>query len=336
MRILLVGNDDPELEVAAERLAAAGFEVARAYSSAGALAQLTEEWRPVVITDEQTPDMHGIVFIEALRERSFDDMYVIMLTASADFDQERGYIAGVDDYLARSAPDIELFARVRAAFNTLALRRSLTAAESEPEESARVDPQSGACAPRELTRRLQLEIRRAQRYGRQISVVVIHVSGECGACPAPEILRDLVRTIEVNARANVDWVGRMENASAAFVLALPEAAIVDAPAIMERVLNALRGVATSSGARLAFEAGLAALDRTTAEGVQIDAGELLEAAERCLKCPGHVGDEQLLAVQRSVGSHVAIACRHGYVVDSQCSMKGAGDPDAQKQPYLPG
>ena len=51
--------------------------------------------------------------------------YIIMLTMrEASVDYERGYVAGVDDYLDKSVPDAELFARITAAFNTLALRRS--------------------------------------------------------------------------------------------------------------------------------------------------------------------------------------------------------------------
>jgi hypothetical protein len=48
---------------------------------------------------------------------------------------------------------------------------------------------------------------------------------------------------------------------------------------------------------------------------------MLEIAGLCRSCPGRTGPEQLGAVQRSVACHVAIVCRHGYVVDNECSLK---------------
>jgi len=53
----------------------------------------------------------------------------------------------------------------------------------------------------------------------------------------------------------------------------------------------------------------------------VGAAEMLEVAELCRRCPGHSGNEQLAAVQRSVATHAAIVCRHGYVVDSECVLK---------------
>ena len=65
-------------------------------------------------------------------------------------------------------------------------------------------------------------------------------------------------------------------------------------------------------------------------------------AAHCLECPGRAGREQLRSVQRSVACHVAIACRHGYVVDSECSLKASGaavaataEAPAQGVPWRP-
>jgi DNA-binding response OmpR family regulator len=50
-----------------------------------------------------------------------------MLTAlESGSDYESGYEAGVDDYLTKRLPDIELFSRIHTAYRTLNLRRSLT------------------------------------------------------------------------------------------------------------------------------------------------------------------------------------------------------------------
>ena len=54
------------------------------------------------------------------------DTYVIMLTARKDdFDFERGYGAGVDDYLTKGVREPELIARIHAGLHTYSLRVQL-------------------------------------------------------------------------------------------------------------------------------------------------------------------------------------------------------------------
>ncbi|MGH8179337.1 MAG: response regulator [Steroidobacter sp.] len=335
MRILLVDDDELELELMADRLTTAGFQVARAMNGEEALAMLATQWYPLVITDWQMPVMDGVAFTEALRGRGLDETYVIMLTMrGASLDYERGYLAGVDDYLTKKVPDAELFARIHAAFNTLALRRSLNDAQAALEDSVSIDAASGAFAPRELYSKLHSEIQRAQRYGRQLAVISINATDRALTTPTAEILRGVVQTIDTTVRAHVDWVGRVDAAvGATFVAVLPEASVAEAPAIKDRLLNALRRYSASTDAQITFNVGVAAIERSVSAGAQVDATEMLEVAAHCLDCPGRTGQEQLRAVQRSVACHVAIACRHGYVVDSECSLKAAGVAgDAEEVP----
>ena len=74
---------------------------------------------------------------------------------------------------------------------------------------------------------------------------------------------------------------------------------------------------------MSFAFGVAALEDTGQQSPAVDTAEMLEIAGLCRNCPGHTGPEQLGAVQRSVACHVSIVCRHGYVVDNECSLKGA-------------
>lgn len=321
MRILIVDDDELELALMADRISAAGFEVARAGDGAEALRLLGEQWYPVVITDWQMPVMDGIAFTEALRARGIDDTYVIMLTMrESSLDYERGYFAGVDDYLTKTLPDAELFARVHAAFNTLALRRTLKETRAQLASSGPVDLESGALTAAETLQRLHSEVRRAQRYGRMLSVMTVDVrqAGTTAAAATGE-LRGVAQVLRNTIRTHVDWVGRVTEAPAAaiFVVVLPEASPVDGPAIKERLRSALN----SANPGLAFNFGLASLERGGTDGKQVEASELLAVADLCRLCSGHAGPAQLSAVQRSVSCGVTIACRHGYVVESHCTFK---------------
>jgi two-component system, cell cycle response regulator len=328
-RVLLVDDDELELELMADRLAAAGFEVACAQNGEAALQLIEQQWYPLVITDWLMPVMDGIAFTEALRSRGATDTYIIMLTMrEASVDYERGYVAGVDDYLSKRVPDAELFARITAAFNTLALRRSLKEAQAALEQAAAVDTESGAFALRELYTRLHGEIRRAQRYGRKLTLLTLVVSATqrttaLSVALTPEMLRGIVQTIESVVRLQIDWTGRLDSEQgAAFAVVLPESSISEAPRIKERLLDALRRHAEGlETLRLSFAFGVAALDDAGQQSPAIDTVEMLEVAGLCRNCPGRTGPEQLGAVQRSVACHVSIVCRHGYVVDNECSLK---------------
>jgi CheY-like chemotaxis protein len=130
-RILVVDDDELELSLIADRLRARKLEVSQAANGQEALDTLARQWFPVVITDWQMPVMDGLEFTRELRKRGTTDTFVIMLTVlDSSFDYERAYESGVDDYLSKKQPDVELYARIHSAFTTLSLRRELQAARA--------------------------------------------------------------------------------------------------------------------------------------------------------------------------------------------------------------
>lgn len=323
MRILLVDDDELELALMADRIGAAGFEVVNAMNGAEALELLTRQWFPLVITDWQMPVMDGIALTEALRARGVDDTYVIMLTMrESSLDYERGYLAGVDDYLTKRLPDAELFARIHAAFNTLALRRSLKETQAALATSSPLDAQSGAFTRGELLTKLRSELRRAQRYGRMLSVLTLSVREAQQRTPSAPAVKAVVQALQQTIRTHVDWIARLDEATdtPTFAIVLPEAAPGDGPKIKERMRSALSEV-QSRFAGIVFDYGLVSLDRDPGDGKTVEVEDLLAVAELCRICSGHAGPAQLTTVQRSVAAGVTIACRHGYAVESHCTLK---------------
>lgn len=320
-RILLVDDDELELELMANRLAAAGFDVQQAENGAAALRLLDERWYPLIITDWQMPVMDGLTLCETIRARGIDTYIIMLTTREASADYERGYACGIDDYLTKKVPDSELFARINAAFNTLALRRSLKEAREALEQSVPVDVESGAFTPRESTARLRSEIARAERYDRPLSVITVGVRAAASDALQPDFLREVAATLGRVVRAHVDWVGRVQSDSeATFAVVLPEASISDGPAVQERLMSALLKIVESKH-EIALSFGLAALERGGAGSLGVDPAVMLEVAEQCRACGGRIGAEQLEAVKQSVTGHVAIACRHGYAIASECPLR---------------
>jgi hypothetical protein len=149
--------------------------------------------------------------------------------------------------------------------------------------------------------------------------MTINVRAVMGTGVEADDLRSVIRVLQNTIRTHIDWVGRVTEppAAAVFVVVLPEASPVDGPTIKERLRSAL----STGNLSLAFDFGLASLERGGTDGKQVEATELLAVADLCRVCSGHAGPAQLSAVQRSVSSCVTIACRHGYVVESHCTFK---------------
>ena len=102
-----------------------------AADGAQALEVLRREPVPVVVVDWHMPVMDGIEFTERFRAELPGDTYVIMLTARKDdFDFERGYRAGVDDYLTKGVREPELMARIHSGLHTYSLRMQLREARA--------------------------------------------------------------------------------------------------------------------------------------------------------------------------------------------------------------
>lgn len=326
-RILVVEDDALELEAIADRLIGAGFDIQTATNGAEALEHLARQWFPVMITDWQMPVMDGIELTRRLRAQGVADTYIIMLTMrEASPDYEQGYLSGVDDYLTKKLANADLMIRIHAAFATLSLRRTLHETRAALEAALPIDPQSGAFTAAESLMKLNSELRRAQRYGRLLSVMTVAVQSASGAgLPSDETLQAAVAALRRVIRTHIDWIGRIETGpqAAALLVVLPEAAQSDGPAIKARMNQGLAefGAEARGAARVTLEFGFASLDRSRGDGTIIDVHDLVGVAEQCRKCPGQAGAQQLSTVQRSVAAHVGICCRHGYAVDDACALK---------------
>src|SRR3954447_4983932 len=132
LSVLIVDDDELERALIADRLGSRGIKVGEASNGAEALERLAHDRVPVVVVDWHMPVMDGIEFTERFREANPEDAtYVIMLTSrKEDFDFERGYRAGVDDYLTKGVREPELIARIHAGLRTHSLRVQLRAARA--------------------------------------------------------------------------------------------------------------------------------------------------------------------------------------------------------------
>ena len=216
-RILLVDDDELELELMADRLRSLGFETHTVSDGSAALDLLRTQSFPLVITDWQMPRMDGIQMTERLRAEGDNETYIIMLTVLDDASShERGYFAGVDDYLSKRAPDAKIVMAIRAAFKAVEMRRALRAAKEQKSGEAGAD--SGV-----LIDRMRAEVKRAARYHRDLSILVLQLESESGADIGGPVSHAL-KLVTDRIRTDIDFVARYRGADGVHRLAvvLPE------------------------------------------------------------------------------------------------------------------
>jgi PleD family two-component response regulator len=326
-RILLVDDDELELELMADRLKSIGFEVATAANGREALALLERRWFPVVMTDREMPVMGGLELTERLRGRGVDDTYVIMLTVrDSGLDYERGYLAGVDDYLTKKLSDAELLARVQKGFSTSTMRRSLQA-QSQCANDGRIDASSGAYASDYLMASMLTECRRAERYQRNLAILTVGVAIDPtvgGARAAPdEALAPIVDTIRSNIRSHVDWIARASSRddTAVFVAALPEASTADAVGIKCRIQSALRVLAETAGSPIPAPGVVLVRVRGARPGcAETSAGGARRIRGRCGTVPQLPAITRPAAVGRRAGER---RCSGGDLLPAGLCRRGA-------------
>jgi len=202
-RVLLVDDDELELELMADRLRSLGFETHTVSDGSAALDLLRTQSFPLVITDWQMPRMDGIQMTERLRSEGDNETYIIMLTVLDDASShERGYFAGVDDYLSKRAPDAKIVMAIRAAFKAVEMRRALRAAKEQRDGGAIGDTSSGV-----LIDRLRAEVKRAARYKRDLSILVVQLESDSGKSDA-DVMPRAVEIVTGKVRTDIDFVAR--------------------------------------------------------------------------------------------------------------------------------
>lgn len=120
-KILIIEDEQPIREMIAFHLSRAGYEVLEAEDCREGRQILADERPVLALVDWMLPDMSGLELTRLLkRDREYEDLSIIMLTARADeHDKVVGLEGGADDYVTKPFSPRELIARIKAV-----LRRS--------------------------------------------------------------------------------------------------------------------------------------------------------------------------------------------------------------------
>ncbi len=123
LKVLIVDDDPIALEILANFLQVAGYNVELASNGKEALEKLRHYSPRIVISDVDMPEMNGVELCRAIRSRqSIHYTYLILLTSHSDSDSVLlGLDAGADDYLSKPFRREELRLRLEGGRRLLTL-----------------------------------------------------------------------------------------------------------------------------------------------------------------------------------------------------------------------
>ena len=111
--VLLIDDDATLLELLAEHIRMAGYQILMANRGEDGIALALEKQVDLVILDVMMPGMDGWEVCRRLRETS--NVPILMLTAKGEeIDKLRGFHLGVDDYVSKPFSFAEVVARIHA------------------------------------------------------------------------------------------------------------------------------------------------------------------------------------------------------------------------------
>jgi diguanylate cyclase (GGDEF)-like protein len=242
MRILIADDEAVSRLLVKGTLERLGHEVIAVDNGTAAIAALLSSNGPrLAILDWMMPGADGLEVCRAIRQRSEDYVYVILLTArdNAD-DMVIGLDAGADDFLKKPFNAGEMRARLRSGMRVLDFQAGLLDAQEALRHHATLDHLTGLWNRRMILEQLDRELSRVRREHRPLTVGMIDidrfkgVNDAHGHAAGDAVIRETAVAIRSQLR-EYDFVGRYGGEE--FMLLLPGCEAADARRIAERVRN---------------------------------------------------------------------------------------------------
>lgn len=283
-RVLVVDDDPLNLKLMAEALSVEKFDVQQASSGTLAVEKI-ENWHPeLVLLDYGMPGMSGLETLQMLRSKK---NYVAVIFVSANTEQELIVDClggGADDYIRKPFRFGELVSRVKVRFRIKDLNDQLQVANAKLQELAVTDDLTGLFNMRQMYDKIDFELRRAKRYDRVVSCIMMDIDHFKEVNDTHDhlfgsfVIKELGGLIRKNMR-DVDFAARYGGDE--FLIVLTETTDAGTYTFTERLRSLIEN--------FTFDDGKATLKRTCSFGyavsdpkTTIDARELVRQADHAL------------------------------------------------------
>lgn len=266
---VLIADDSPTTRFALRKnLDDWGYEVVEASDGEEAWRALLSSDPPrIAILDWVMPGIEGVEICRRLTERLGDPLiYTILLTAKTEREELIFALEnGAHNFQSKPIAPEELRSHVSVGKRLVEADDRLKEYSAEMERLATIDSLTDVLNRRRFFQLAQKELRRAVRYGRELSVLMVDIdyfkkiNDTYGHAVGDEALRCVATACHQGLREN-DLFGRLGGEE--FAALLPETPIASAESVAERLRMAVEAavVASSQGeVKMTASIGVAAL-----------------------------------------------------------------------------
>jgi two-component system cell cycle response regulator len=240
VRVLIVDDDEGYRMYLRTLVRRLGCHVATADDGADALAKLGVGAFDMLLSDLEMPKLNGLDLIEHVRAQSgVGSIYAVMITSRGDVQSKVEALArGYDDFLPKSAVEVEVAARIDAARRMLDRERIRNEEIERWRALAMRDELTGVGTRRTFVDRTASVL----AEGRQTAVLLFdlddfkHINDTHGHLTGDRILRD-VGSLLLNNTRREDVVARYGGDE--FVLLIPDIDLAEARSIADRLASDL-------------------------------------------------------------------------------------------------
>jgi diguanylate cyclase (GGDEF)-like protein len=293
-KILVIDSDADSLEIILQPLRWEHYD-ARGVASGQEALELMTTWVPnIVILDWMTSDASGIEMVRTFRAKH-PHMSCIFISGNNTTESIiEALDSGCDDYIIKPFVPLELLARIRTHFRIRDLHAELLHANQMLVELVDTDDLTGLFNMRSLYQRLDFEMERGKRFGREVCVIMMdmdyfktvndghdHLFGSFVLSEIGKIIKTNTRNIDIPARYGGDE----------FLVVLTEVDNKGAMLFCERLRSSIEKHTFVNGddsIKLTISLGFA----ITALGENITPKELVRRADHALYEAKHSGRNQ--------------------------------------------
>lgn len=293
-KILVIDEDADSREIILEPLRWEHYDV-RGVSSAEEAQKLMETWVPnIIILDWMIPGVSGIQVLQNVQQQHPHVSCIFISGNSSTESIIEALDSGADDYIVKPFVPLELLARIRTHFRIRDLHAQLLFANERLKELVDIDDLTGLYNMRSLYQRLEFELERGKRFGREVCVIMMdmdyfktvndghdHLFGSFVLSEVGKIIKANTRNIDIPARYGGDE----------FLVVLMEVDQHGALQFCERLRKAIENRTFCNGndsINLTTSLGFA----ITTPGEHITARELVRRADHALYESKYAGRNQ--------------------------------------------
>ncbi len=293
-RILIADDDSAFRKVLVRRAKRMGLSVVEAEDGQQAIDELRKGAFDLMLLDLRMPNYTGLEVVQAAQEID-PDLQAVILTASATIETAvEALRAGVYDYLIKPLESLaELEITLTRALEHRYLIKENARLFAEVQRLAVTDPLTGLYNRHKFDEAIEVEVERARRYSRPLSLIMIdldglkgindrygHPAGDKALKLVAEAIQNQIRTIDLPARIGGDE----------FLVILPEADLEAATLVAQRMCDQLAG-ANVQNETLSISAGVA---QWSSENNTVDS--FLEVVDQAMYQAKRAGGRQIFVL----------------------------------------